>query len=166
MAHWLGMKGIWVVLSWPRYWLLWPWWDGLMYQIVTGVTSDISVPLIYLVLYHVYIDVWHQIFFLKHDKSPLKDQQEHYVIHDGWRPSLDITMQVHESFQQIIHCNASQCGCRRLLSQSDVAIHMLFDDESNIMVMAWGFISKKNFQNTHETILYIKSYITNLLKKG
>ena len=38
------------------YWLVWPWWRGRMYWIVTGVTSDVGVPSTYLVyqyLYHV-----------------------------------------------------------------------------------------------------------------
>ena len=33
--------------SW--YWLVWPWWGGRMYRIVTGVTSDVGVPSTYLV---------------------------------------------------------------------------------------------------------------------
>ena len=32
-------------------WLLWPWWGGQRYRIVTGVTSDVGVPSTYLVLY-------------------------------------------------------------------------------------------------------------------
>ena len=39
--------------SWPWYWLVWPWWGGLMYQIVTGVTSDVGVPSTYLVRHDV-----------------------------------------------------------------------------------------------------------------
>ena len=30
---------------------MWPWWDGRMYRIVTGVTSDVGVPSTYLVCY-------------------------------------------------------------------------------------------------------------------
>ena len=33
----------------PWYWLVWPWWGGRMYRIVTGVTSDVGVPSTYLV---------------------------------------------------------------------------------------------------------------------
>ena len=40
-----------MTMSW--YWLVWPWWGGRMYRIVTGVTSDVGVPSIYLVFY------WH-----------------------------------------------------------------------------------------------------------
>ena len=40
---------MWVIHSWPWYWLVWPWWGGRMYRIVTGVTSDVGVPLTYLV---------------------------------------------------------------------------------------------------------------------
>ena len=35
--------------SWPRYWLMWPWWVGRMYRIMTRVTSDVGVPWSYLV---------------------------------------------------------------------------------------------------------------------
>ena len=41
---------MWVIHSWPWYWLVWPWWRGQMYRIVTGVTSDVGVPLTYLVV--------------------------------------------------------------------------------------------------------------------
>ena len=44
------MKRVWVIHSWPRYWLVWPWWGGWMYRIVTGVTSDVGVPSTYLVM--------------------------------------------------------------------------------------------------------------------
>ena len=44
------MKRMRVIHSWPWYWLVWPWWGGRMYRIVTGVTSDIGVPSTYLVL--------------------------------------------------------------------------------------------------------------------
>ena len=40
---------MWVIHSRPWYWLVWPWWGGRMYQIVTGVTSDVGVPSTYLV---------------------------------------------------------------------------------------------------------------------
>ena len=40
---------MWVIHSWLWYWLVWPWWGGRMYQIVTGVTSDVGVPSTYLV---------------------------------------------------------------------------------------------------------------------
>ena len=50
-VDWHGVKGIWVDYSWP-----WSWpmdnhgeWGGWMCRIVTGVTSDVSVPLTYLV---------------------------------------------------------------------------------------------------------------------
>ena len=36
-------------VSHPWYWLVWPWWGGRMYRIVTGVTSDVGVPSTYLV---------------------------------------------------------------------------------------------------------------------
>ena len=39
----------WVIHSWPWYWILWPWWGGWMYRIVTRVTSDNDVPSTYLV---------------------------------------------------------------------------------------------------------------------
>ena len=45
-----GTKRIWVIHSWPWYWLAWPWWGGWMYRIVTGVTSDVGVPSTYLVV--------------------------------------------------------------------------------------------------------------------
>ena len=41
---------MWVIHSWPWYWLVWPWWGGRMYRIVTGVTSDVGVPSTYLVV--------------------------------------------------------------------------------------------------------------------
>ena len=44
------MKRMRVIHSWPWYWLVWPWWGGRMYRIVTGVTSDVGVPSTYLVL--------------------------------------------------------------------------------------------------------------------
>ena len=40
---------IWVIHSWPSYWLVRSWWGGRMYHIVTGVTSDIGAPSTYLV---------------------------------------------------------------------------------------------------------------------
>ena len=43
------MKKMWVIHLWPWYWLVWPWWDGRMYRIMTGVTSDVGVPSTYLV---------------------------------------------------------------------------------------------------------------------
>ena len=39
-----------LIHSWPWYWLVWPWWGGRMYRIVTGVTSDVGVPSTYLVV--------------------------------------------------------------------------------------------------------------------
>ena len=48
-TDWHGTKRMWVIHSWPWYWLVWPWWAGLMYRIVTGVTSDVGVPSTYLV---------------------------------------------------------------------------------------------------------------------
>ena len=48
VADWHGTKRMWVVHSWPCYSLMWPWWDGRMYRIVTGVTSDVEVPSTYL----------------------------------------------------------------------------------------------------------------------
>ena len=48
-ADWHGMKRMWVIHSWPWYWLVWPWWGGRMYWIVNGVTSDVGVPSTYLV---------------------------------------------------------------------------------------------------------------------
>ena len=48
-------------------WLVWPWWGGRMYRIVTRVTSDIGMPSTYLVTFmmripvllrqHVYIEI-------------------------------------------------------------------------------------------------------------
>ena len=33
MAGWHGTKGMWVIHSWPWYWLVWPWWgSGWMRQ--------------------------------------------------------------------------------------------------------------------------------------
>ena len=46
-ADWHGTKRMWVTHSWP--WLVWPWWGGWMYRIVTGETSDVGVPSTYLV---------------------------------------------------------------------------------------------------------------------
>ena len=40
---------MWVIHSWPWYWLVWPWCGGRMYRIVIGVTSDVGVPSTYLV---------------------------------------------------------------------------------------------------------------------
>ena len=37
----------WVNHTWPSYWLVWPGWGGRMYQIVTGVISDVWVPSTY-----------------------------------------------------------------------------------------------------------------------
>ena len=51
MADWNGTKMMWVIHSWPWYWLVWPWWGGQMYRIVTGVTSDVDVPSTYLKMY-------------------------------------------------------------------------------------------------------------------
>ena len=39
------------------YWLVWPWWDGGVYRIVTGVTSDVGVPSTYLVVLAAHGDV-------------------------------------------------------------------------------------------------------------
>ena len=56
VKHTIGrMKKQWtkrmrVIHSWPWYWLMWPWWGGRMYRIVTGVTSDVGVPSTYLVV--------------------------------------------------------------------------------------------------------------------
>ena len=44
-----GTKRMWVIHSWPWYWLVWPWWGGRMYGIVNRVTSDVGVPSTYLV---------------------------------------------------------------------------------------------------------------------
>ena len=51
MADWHGTKRMWVIHSWPWYWLVWPWWGGRMYRILTGVTSDVGVPSTYVVWY-------------------------------------------------------------------------------------------------------------------
>ena len=50
-TDWHGTKRMWVIHLWPRYWLVWQWWGGQMYQIVTGVTSDVGLPSTYLVKY-------------------------------------------------------------------------------------------------------------------
>ena len=48
-AYWQWIKRMRVIHSWPWYWLVWPWWGGRMYRIMTGVTSDVGVPSTYLV---------------------------------------------------------------------------------------------------------------------
>ena len=50
---------IWVIHSWPWYWLVWPWWGGRMYRILTGVTSDVVVPSTYLIYQSLYIYIYH-----------------------------------------------------------------------------------------------------------
>ena len=52
-ADWHVTKRMWVTHSWPCYRLrlMWPWWSGRMYQLVTGLTYDIGVPSTYLVLH-------------------------------------------------------------------------------------------------------------------
>ena len=40
-------------------WLVWPWWGGQMYWIVTGVTSDVGVPSTYLVS----VSIMHEISY-------------------------------------------------------------------------------------------------------
>ena len=35
---------------WPWYWPMWSWWGGWMYRIMTGVTSDVTMPSTYLVI--------------------------------------------------------------------------------------------------------------------
>ena len=50
---------MWVIHSWPWYWLVWPWWGGQMYRIVTGVTSDVSVPSTHLVHYGLLASLGH-----------------------------------------------------------------------------------------------------------
>ena len=52
------MKRMWVIHSWPWYWLVWPWWGGRMHWTVTGVTSDVGVPSTYLVLLCVHIMIY------------------------------------------------------------------------------------------------------------
>ena len=52
VANWHGTKRMWVIHSWPWYWLVWPWWGGRMYRIMNGVTSDVGVPSTYLVTCH------------------------------------------------------------------------------------------------------------------
>ena len=37
---------MWVIHSWPCYWLVWPWWGGRMYRIMT---SDVGLLSTYLV---------------------------------------------------------------------------------------------------------------------
>ena len=59
-VKWKGSELIWYLtdcmdvshpfMTW--YWLMWPWWGGRMYRIVTGVTSDVGVPSTYLVRSH------------------------------------------------------------------------------------------------------------------
>ena len=58
-ADWQWPKRMWVIHSWPWYWLVWPWWGRRMYRIVTGVTSDIGMPSTYLV----WLDLQIIIFF-------------------------------------------------------------------------------------------------------
>ena len=54
---------MWVSYSWPWYWLVWPWWRGRMYRIVTGVTSDVGVPSTYLVrVWMMVTDNTHHLF--------------------------------------------------------------------------------------------------------
>ena len=48
-ADWHGTKRMWVIHSWPWYWVVWPWWGGRMYRIVNRVTSDVGVPSTYVV---------------------------------------------------------------------------------------------------------------------
>ena len=43
IADWHGTKRMWVIHSWPWYWLVWPWCGGRMYRIVTGVTSNVDI---------------------------------------------------------------------------------------------------------------------------
>ena len=63
MTNWHDMKRMWVIYSWPWCWLVWPWWGGRMYQIVTGVTSDIGVPSTYLVCLCLCLETlqWHYL---------------------------------------------------------------------------------------------------------
>ena len=52
-------KRMWVIHSWPWYWLVWPWWGRRMYRVMTGVTSDVGMPSTYLV----WLDLQIIIFF-------------------------------------------------------------------------------------------------------
>ena len=49
------IENMWVIHSWPWYWLVWPWWGGQMYRIVIGVTSNVGVPSTYLAISDVVI---------------------------------------------------------------------------------------------------------------
>ena len=63
-ADWHGTKKMWVIHSWPWYWLVWPWWGERMYRIVTGVTSDVGLPSTYPVLKMVFANfVTKKIYF-------------------------------------------------------------------------------------------------------
>ena len=55
-SYWQWTKRMWVIHSLPWYWLVW---GGRMYRIVTGVTSDVSVPSTYLVVnWTNFNDIW------------------------------------------------------------------------------------------------------------
>ena len=56
---------MWVIHSRPWYWLVWPWWGGRMYQIVTGVTLDVGVPSTYLVFIMEILIPGKTVFILK-----------------------------------------------------------------------------------------------------
>ena len=51
-------KRMWVIHSWPWYWVLWPWWGGWMCRIVTGMTSDVGVLSTYLVIFIILISMF------------------------------------------------------------------------------------------------------------
>ena len=53
---------------------------------------------------------------------------------DCLRPNRDVTMQVQESSKQIIRCGSSKYRCMGALSQSHVAMHMLFGNESYMAI--------------------------------
>ena len=60
---------MWVIHSWPWYWLVWPWWGGRIYRIVTGVTSDVGVPSTYLVVWMIYISKGQSPSLLSHETN-------------------------------------------------------------------------------------------------
>ena len=95
-ADWHGTKSMWVIHSWPWYWLVWPWWVGRMYWIVTGVTSDVGVPLTYLVCY-IHQSLGKRIILLTHHSAGKKIAWVHLKCTD-----VLITIEFRENFYWLL----------------------------------------------------------------
>ena len=93
---------------------------------------------------HMYIVIWLQTHFHKHDNSPLTDRQEHLA----WTSQCRYTRTLRQSYDTMMYDSSA--------ADYMTAVFLAMDA---MAVGSWSFIAKNNFKNTRGSRLPIKTHI-------